>query len=111
MPKTWAEQLKDRLAAVEIDLEYVEHRMLFAAAKRLPLAKRKHAARAAIDANLSRYLTLLNVPPSHPDRRRAGALLAACGPVVQLTASGPSQRQVRAGYEPARRVRSSRAVR
>ncbi|HXY21912.1 MAG TPA: TIGR02444 family protein [Burkholderiaceae bacterium] len=98
MPKTWAKQLKDRIAAAEIDLEYVEHRMLFAAAKRLPPAKRKQAARAAIDASLSRYLTLLEVPPSHPDRRHANALLEACCPVAPPRASGSSQRRVRAGY-------------
>jgi len=87
MPKTWAKQLKDRIAAVEIDLEYVEHRMLLAAAKRLPSVKRKIAPRTAIRASLSRYLTLLKVPSAHRDRRHAGALLGACCPVTGPSAS------------------------
>lgn len=88
MPKVWAKQLKDRIASVEIDLEYIEHRILTAAAKRLAPTKRKLAPRAAIAANLSKYLTLLTVPPAHSDRRRANALVAACCPSVHPIASG-----------------------
>jgi len=77
VPKPWAKQLKDRIAAVEIDLEYIEHRILLLAAKRLPPAKRKLTPRAAIAASLSRYLTLLDVPSVHPDRRHADLLSEA----------------------------------
>jgi len=82
MPKAWAKELKDRLATAEIDLEYIEQRLLLAAAKRLTPTKRKVAPRAAIAATLSKYLTLLKVPVAHPGRRHADALLDACCPVA-----------------------------
>lgn len=96
MPKGWAKEIKDRLAAVEIDLEYVEQRLLLAAARRLTPAKRKVAARAAIAATLSRYLTLLKVPSAHPGRRHADALVDACCPVAQHVALGPSRKKIQA---------------
>jgi len=82
MSKAWAKELKDRLATAEIDLEYIEQRLLLAAAKRLTPTKRKVAPRAAIAATLSKYLTLLKVPVAHPGRRHADALLDACCPVA-----------------------------
>ena len=78
VPRAWARQLKNRIAAVELDLEYIEHRMLLTATKQLPMTKRRWTARAAIDRNLTGYLTLLGVPATHADRRRATTLLSAC---------------------------------
>jgi len=77
VPKAWARQLKDRISATELDLEYVEQGLLLAIAKRLPPSKRRAIPQAAVGANLSRYLDLLDVPPAHADRRIAMRLLAA----------------------------------
>jgi uncharacterized protein (TIGR02444 family) len=96
IPKAWAKQLKSRLAAVEIDLEYLEHRLLMSAAKRLPQVRGKLAPRVAIAASLSRYLTLLEVPSAHLDRRCADALLDACCPAARTVTSNPSRQKARA---------------
>lgn len=107
VPRAWAKQLKDRLAAVEIDLEYIEQHLLHAAAARLAPTKPRLAPRTAIAATLSRYLTLLEVPLAHGDRRYASTLLDACFPVAAFMASGPSRQKIRTGRSPSTAARRS----
>jgi len=86
VPKVWAKQLKNRIAAIELDLEYVEHRVLLAAAKRLRPAVRRVDPRTAIAANLDRYLSLLEMPRTHPDRRHVRRLLLGCAAALPAPA-------------------------
>lgn len=80
LPTAWSDQLRKRIGAVELDLEYVEQRMLADAAQRLPAMARPQPPRVAAAASLARYLALLAVPPGHPDTKHTTTILDACFP-------------------------------
>ena len=80
--------LRRRIGAIELDLEYLEQRLLVDVAQRLPRPARARTPRAAVGASLFRYLALLAVPADHPGLLDAAALIdASCLP--------PSPRSVR----------------
>jgi uncharacterized protein (TIGR02444 family) len=80
LPPGWAADLRKRIAAVELDLEYLEQQALAELAQALPPAMRRRPPRAAARASIERYLALLAVPPTALERRHAQALLEACFP-------------------------------
>jgi uncharacterized protein (TIGR02444 family) len=81
LPQGWADDLRKRIGAVELDMEYLEQCALFALARTLPSPARPRPPRAAAQASIARYLALLAVPATAPDRRHGEALLDACWPL------------------------------
>lgn len=79
LPAGWAGQLRKRIGALELDLEYLEQRLLADAAQALPPTWRSHVPRTATAASLTRYLALLGVPGGQADAQVA-ILLDACCP-------------------------------
>ena len=72
MPKAWAKELKDRLATAEIDLEYVEQRLLLAAAKRLtPTTERSSCMAIASASKLCCEAIASGLIPQHIERERS----------------------------------------
>lgn len=81
LPAAWAEQLRKGIGTIELDLEYVEQRMLADAAQRLPAAACPEPSRIATAASLARYLALLLAgPPAHPETQHMATILDACFP-------------------------------
>lgn len=80
LPVTWAERLRKRFGALELDLEYIEQRLLTNAAQNLPQKMLPRSPRAASAASLARYLALLEVPSNDADTQVA-KILDACCPV------------------------------
>lgn len=79
LPADWAEQLRKRIGALELDLEYLEQHLLADAALALPPTSRSQSPRTAAAASLARYLALLGVAPGQGDAQIAILLDACCG--------------------------------
>ena len=96
LPEGWAPDLRKRIAAVELDLEYLEQCALFQLAQTLPPLARSQPPRAAAQASIERYLALLQVPPAALARQHAETLLDACfaTPSVDGEQSGHSKTSV-----------------
>lgn len=78
----WADELRQRIGAVELDMEYVEQRALFELAQALPQAARAVPPREAAQASIARYLGLLGAVVTPAVERRVGVLIEACLPAV-----------------------------
>ena len=78
LPEGSAPDLRKRIAAVELDLEYLEQCALFQLAQNLPPLARRRPPRVAAQASIERYLALLQVPPAALARQHAETLLDAC---------------------------------
>lgn len=74
-----AQSLRKQILALELELEYVEQSMLSALLAQWPLPTRPVAPRAAVEANLARYLKLLNPKPRPADAAHLQTIArAAC---------------------------------
>ncbi len=80
LPTGWAADLRKRIGAVELDLEYLEQCVLFQLAQSLPPLASRQPPRAAAQASIARYLALLPVPPAALARQHTVTLLDACFP-------------------------------
>ena len=80
LPDGWAADLRKRIGAVELDLEYLEQCVLAKQAQNLPPQTRRQPPRVASQASLARYLTLMGVLPTALERQQAGTVLDACCP-------------------------------
>jgi uncharacterized protein (TIGR02444 family) len=78
VPSAWAEELRKRILGVELDLEYLEQRLLFDLAAQLPPVARPRRPAAAAAHSLARYLALLSVPTGPAQRPHVASLLQAC---------------------------------
>ncbi len=78
LPEGSAPDLRKRIAAVELDLEFLEQCALFHQAQNLPPLARRRPPRVAAQASIERYLALLQVPPGTRARQHAETLLDAC---------------------------------
>ncbi len=78
LPSAWSTDLRKRIGAVELDLEYLEQCALAGLAQQLPRPAPRQVPRAAAQASLLRYLALLDVPPEAIEREQIAALLEAC---------------------------------
>lgn len=78
VPVEWAGQLRKRIGALELNLEYLEQRLLTDAAQALPPAKHSQPPGTATVASLNRYLALLGVPTGQADIQVAIILDACC---------------------------------
>jgi len=78
LPSDWVADLRKRVGAVELDLEYLEHCVLVQEARNLLPRARAQAPRAAAQENIARYLALLAAPPTAMEHEFAGVLLDAC---------------------------------
>ena len=78
LPDGWAIDLRKRIGAVELDLEYLEQCELVQQARNLPPQKRRLAPRAATQASITRYLTLLAIPPAAVEWEHIVTLLDVC---------------------------------
>ena len=74
-----AQQLRRRLAAVEIELEHIEHCLLADLASLWPPPRRVRAPPQAVATNLARYLSLLPAPAQPEDLRHVAVLAANFG--------------------------------
>lgn len=79
VPDAWVAAIRKRLGAVELDLEYLEQRMLANLVQCLPLKKRVQSPEGATLASLARYRALLGIPTGQADRQ-VTAILDACYP-------------------------------
>jgi uncharacterized protein (TIGR02444 family) len=80
LPLEWGAELRQRIGAVELDLEYLEQAALFQQAQTLSPAAGPLPHRAAARASIGRYLALLAVPPRAIEQRHIETLLDACFP-------------------------------
>lgn len=80
LPEEWAPDLRKRIGAVELDLEYLEQCLLAQQAQALAPPARRLPLRAAAQANLARYLALLKVPPGTLAQQCTETLVEACFP-------------------------------
>jgi uncharacterized protein (TIGR02444 family) len=80
LPGGWGADLRKRIGAVELDLEFLEQCALFELAQGLSPLARRQPPRAAAQASIARYLALLQVPPAALAQQHAEALLDACFP-------------------------------
>ena len=80
LPEGWAADLRKRIAAAELDMEYAEQRALFELAQALPKATRTLAPRAAAQASVARYLDLLGAVVTPAMTRRVDHIISACLP-------------------------------
>lgn len=78
LPVEWAGQLRKRIGAMELDLEYLEQCLLADAAQALPPKFRAQSPRIATLASLTRYLALLGVPSCQADAQVAILLDTCC---------------------------------
>lgn len=76
----FAQRLRKRIGAAELDAEYAEQCMLARCAARLPQLARRVEPRAAGEASLERYLDLLGVMPGPREARDLATLIDACFP-------------------------------
>ncbi len=81
LPDGWAGELRQRIGAVELDMEYAEQRALFELAQTLPPAARSSAPRAAAQAGVARYLDLLGSVVTPAVQGHVDAVIGACWPV------------------------------
>jgi uncharacterized protein (TIGR02444 family) len=91
LPIAWAAELRKRVGAVELDLEYLEQCTLVEQAQTLPPPARRQPPRVAAQASIARYLALLEVSPETPARQHAETVLDACFPPPGVSGadSGP----------------------
>ena len=80
LPQEWGAELRKRIGAVELDLEYLEQCALFQQAQTLPPPVRQLPPRAAARVSIGRYLALLPVPPVALAQHDVETLLDACFP-------------------------------
>jgi uncharacterized protein (TIGR02444 family) len=78
LPAAWATGLRSRLGRIELDLEYVEQRLLADFAASLPPVARAPPSRAAAQASLARYVDLLSAAPHRLAAPQLARLLDAC---------------------------------
>ena len=93
LPDGWAADLRKRIGAVELDLEYLEQCVLAEQAQNLPPQVRRQAPRVAAQASLARYLTLMLLPPTAVDRQHAETVLDACCPPPPMVRKQQAQAQ------------------
>lgn len=79
LPLEWTGQLRKHIGALELDLEYLEQRLLTDVAQALPPANRSQPPGKVTVASLNRYLALLGVPTGQADIQVASILDACCG--------------------------------
>lgn len=77
LPPGWGAELRQRLARVELDLEYLEQHTLFTLAQQLRPPRRALAPRAAARASLGRYFGLLGLDAALLDGAELRCLLDA----------------------------------
>ncbi|MBK7059749.1 MAG: TIGR02444 family protein [Rubrivivax sp.] len=70
--------LRRRLAAIELDLEYLEQCRLLEQAQALPVMGRALLPREAMGQNLRRYLELMAIPASAGAWQQVRSLIDAC---------------------------------
>lgn len=80
VPGPWRAHLRENVATLELDAEYVEQLVLARLAAQASRAARNASAEETIEANLERYLTLLGARIGVAPRRRLRILCAACAP-------------------------------
>jgi uncharacterized protein (TIGR02444 family) len=80
LPEGWAGELRKRIAATELDMEFAEQRALFELAQALPPAARPSTPRATALAGIARYLGLLGTVATPAVARRVGIVIDACWP-------------------------------
>lgn len=78
LPEGWADGLRKRIAAAELEMEYAEQRALYELAQGLPAAARKMAQKDAAQAGVARYLDLLGAVVTADMTGRVDAVIAAC---------------------------------
>jgi uncharacterized protein (TIGR02444 family) len=77
LPEGWAADLRGRIAAAELDMEYAEQRLLFDLAQALPAAGRRLPPREAAQAGVARYLDLLGAVVTPVLTRQVDAIIGA----------------------------------
>jgi uncharacterized protein (TIGR02444 family) len=87
LPDGWSADLRKRIAAVELDMEYLEQCALVELVQSLPPHTRGQPPQAAARASLERYLALLAVPASAVERRHAETIIAAASPSSSVIAA------------------------
>jgi uncharacterized protein (TIGR02444 family) len=80
LPDGWAGELRKRIGAVELDMEYAEQRALFELALSLPPLVRTLAPRDAALASIARYLGLLGAEVAPAVQRLVEVVIDACWP-------------------------------
>ena len=90
LPAGWAVDLRKRIGAAELDMEYLEQCALFALAPNPATAARAQPPRAAAQASIERYLALMAVPTTAPERQHVGTLLDACFAAQSAARRGPA---------------------
>lgn len=80
LPEGWADDLRRRIGAAELDMEYAEQRVLFGLAQVLPVAARKVAPKAAAQASVARYFALLGAVVTPAITHQVDAIIGACVP-------------------------------
>lgn len=80
LPEGWADDLRRRIAAAELDMEYVEQRALFELAQALAAPARKVAPKAAAQVSVAHYIALLGVVVTPAVARRVDAIIGTCVP-------------------------------
>jgi len=75
-------ELRKRLGAIELELEYVEQCQLLGQAGRLPGAARKRLPDAAMHDNVRRYVELLAIPAASPAWQHLRCLIDASRAIV-----------------------------
>ena len=80
LPECWAGELRQRIGAVELDMEYAEQRLLFELAQALPAVARAQEPRAAVQASVARYLDLLGVVVTADVQGHVDTVIGACWP-------------------------------
>jgi len=78
MPLKRKEQLRQSIAAIELDAEYLEQLLLAQYVAAMSMAVRKRTPATVVAANLQLYLALLNIPPEPSIQRDLGVLQAVC---------------------------------
>ena len=78
LPDGWAADLRRRIGAVELDMEYAEQRALFALTQALAPPARASAPRDAARASIERYLDLLGAVATPASARRVDTIICAC---------------------------------
>ena len=78
MPVRQTEQLRQTVAAMELDAEYLEQFLLAQYVAEKSFAVRRPKPEFVIAANLRHYLDLLNIPPEPSIQRQLEVLRAAC---------------------------------
>ncbi len=78
LPEGWAADLRRRIGAAELDMEYAEQRALYLLAQGLPPITRPLAPRAAAQASIARYLALCEVAPTPSVSGHVQTVVDAC---------------------------------